>query len=753
MSTKYDYFDGTAAADYSAAINATTDWAAQTFTGSATYSITSAKWYLGKTSGADIGTVTCSVKATDGNGHPTGNDLASGEVNSDNIPAVGSQDWVEFTFTSPTDIISGTKYALVIRVSNAAASRVLYPSYEQVDGCANGNYEFSVNSGGDWTAQSGYDFFFQTYSSLIPSDKLYSRELIAIAGNEFWYGISAGTMEEVSDANGDIDCNKKLSAVEAYQKIFIANETNLKVFDRINTKITTDDIKPTDKVIPLKGTLLAGGTSTAKMIVDYIDASDGSCNIYGYRITAATFIDTEEVTGTVTTEDDVTFTLNANEDAPPHWYDWTVYSGDATTYGTMPTSSSLLALYRGRMVYNDNLRPYAWYMTTVENPWKIKYDYDTDGDLSAVTYTNTEVGEVGDIITAIISYKDDLLIWGCANSIWILVGDPLGSGENAQITNKTGIWGSHSWCIDDKSNLYFLGDDGIYRMPVSQSYSPPENITKLVLPNLIADLDLDKSLHRVVFGFDPIKQGIHICKTLLSDGTNTNYWYDLITGGFYPEAYPASCGVFSSCYYPATDDTYKKYLVGCTDGYIREFDNSTKDDATTSSTEAIDSYFAVVKSLSDNEDTEGKLTWLNGITAGGGAGGDFSDTDSVSYSLYSGDDAETTLEKMKAETDWATATVYAVGDLVVYNSVEYICITAHTSNADGPPNEEPDTNITDWLATEFATGTWTGAGKQTKNRVRMRGGWYGLKLKNDTASETWAINSIYINKEKAGKLR
>jgi len=94
---------------------------------------------------------------------------------------------------------------------------------------------------------------------------------------------------------------------------------------------------------------------------------------------------------------------------------------------------------------------------------------------------------------------------------------------------------------------------------------------------------------------------------------------------------------------------------------------------------------------------------INAITAGGAAAGDFSDTDSADYSVYVGDDAETVLEDIK----------------------------------DG--------------ATAFATGTWEGTGKQTKNRIRARGYWYGIKLRNNTALETWAMDKIYADIIPAGK--
>ena len=704
MSGKIDYFDSVTN-DGVYPITATTNrWTSETFTATTSYSCSSIELPL-SVNQVDSGIVlSIRLYAVDVNRKPTGSVLASGTISGSSITT--SLTWINCTFSTVYNIVASTEYAIVCYCTVANSKTITWWGKLTANVYA-GKCWYDGNATPTWTESTVSDVAFRTYTGY-PVGIVYNKKLVTIGNNEVWYESAIGTMSELTDANGTINTSARLSAIEAYQKVFIVNETNLKIADFINTKLTTADIKPTGKVIPLKGTLLTGGTSGAQMIVDYIDASDGSCNVYGYKITTVSFISEESVTGTVTSSNDVTFTLSVAEDAPPHWYNWTVYSADVTTYGIMPTSSSLIALYRGRLVFNDDNRPHAWYMTKVGSPWKILYDYTNDGDLSAVTHTNTRVGEIGDIITAIIVYKDDFIIFGCVDSVWILIGDPLGSGQLARVTNATGVWGAKSWCIDDKSNLYFLGNDGIYRMPISESYSTPDNISKMPLPNLIATLDLDKSLHRITLGFDPIKNGILISKTLLSDGTNTSYWFDLTTQGFYPESYPASCGIFSIYYYPATDDTYKKFLVGCTDGYIREFDNSTKNDTTTASTSVIDSYFTVIQRLGTDQNTEGKMIWINGVTAGGTAGGTFGDTDSVGYALYTGKDAELVLEDIKDDTTYVNA---------------------------------------------MSTGTWSGTGKQTKDRSRIKGCWFGLLIRNSTASETYGINDIYCVIAPAGKLQ
>ncbi len=694
MSTLQDYYDTSGTNDY---VIYGDEWEAQVFTASASYTILSVKVRLKRTN--TLGTVTVSIRAISAS-KPSGADLCVGTVDCSAISTASGGELVEFTFTTSYALVAGTQYAIVVRALDADASN--YVNWVAATGnpYANGGESDSSDGGVVWDSISTADLRFETYGPFAPPvDKTYSKALVAIANNEFWYETSAGTMEEFTDANDDINCTNPLTACEAYQKIFIANKTNLKVADFINTKLTTGDILPANKVIPLHGTIVTG-TSGASMIVDYIDATDGACNIYGYRTTTTTFPDNDPVKGTITTTDDVTFVLNAAEDAPPHWYDWTVYAGDSDTYGTMPSQPTIVCLYRGRLYLSgDSTRPHQWWLCKVENPWSVVYD---SGDpLSGVSGGDADVGEIGDIHTAAIPYKDDLLVQGCVNSIWVIIGDPTAGGQLAEVSLTTGIWGAQAWCIDDMGNLYFLGNDGIYRVPLGGAMPPPENISRLNLPNLISDLDLDKSLHRVVLGYDPFNYGIMITRTLLSDGTNTGYWFDLTTQGFYPESYPASCGIFSAFYYQATDDTYKKFLLGGNDGYIREFDDSTLNDATTASTTPISSYCAILQKIAPDSEREGKLTSLTAITAGGGSGGD---TDSVTWSLYRGDNAE---EVLNSITSGATA---------------------------------------------FATGSWTTVGKQNKVRQRMRGTWLGIKLADNTASKTWALEKLFGNVEPAGKI-
>jgi len=731
-------------------------WESQTFTTSQAYNISAVKLKLLRTVGSTPGTVTVSIKATVSD-KPSGADLVVGTTSGNTLPELGSTpEWRTITFTSVAALTNNTKYAIVVR---AAANYIAWRVDVSSPTYADGSRAFSTNGGTSWTLDSGDDFMFETYddsgagASSPSSDKTYSKKLVAIGNNEVWHQTDTTTMSDFTNATGGVNTANPLTVCDAFQKLFIANQTNLKVVDFINTKLTTATA-PTNN--PNPGTVLTADVSKASMIVDYV-APDAK-TIYGKRTTVATF-GAEVISGTDDDGNDIDFTTSIVETAPPHWYNWTVFGNvaDADKYGTMPTSAYLVCRYRGRLVLSgDPNYPHQWYMSKIGFPFN--FLYGTSDPMSAVAGTNADAGELGDIVRALIPFGDDFLVFACANSIHLLNGDPVAGGSIDELDNKTGIFGPWAWCIDGVGDLWFYGTGGLYKMAGGRF--KPINISQSHLPQLVDTWAAVPGTHRVVLTYDPFRNGVLISRTTLADGTNLNYWYDLKTEGFYPETYPTACGVFSSTYYDSDTAATKGLVLGCNDGYIRNFYDADKNDDVGTTNRQISSYVTwPIQHLTEDNDKEGKLTSLTIELAGGGASGDFGDTDEVDYEIHVADDAETCLEKIKdsdtpftsgtltgtgrkarirtrvrgaylglkfynviTTTDWATATVYAVDNLVVYSNIEYVCIVAHTSDVGGGDGTggTPDGNPTDWTA---------------------------------TTAQTWAINRVFGEIKPAGKIK
>jgi len=548
------------------------------------------------------------------------------------------------------------------------------------------------------------------------TDQITIKKLFAISCDSVRYEDVAGSLAEITGAA--VDTTDQLTACEAYQKVVVVNGTNLKIADFINTRI---DLGVGNELTspPAKGDILTQATSEASMIVDFVDSTKRY--IYGYTTTATAFNTTNTVSSNDATGkmDGATFIPDTVSEAStmPHWYDYTTYpdivlaadnkyggAEDATySFGSLPAKAYLGCLYRGRVVLAGNPNyPHQWYMSRQADIWD--YAYLANDAQSPVVGNNTDAGEVGDIIRALIPYKDDYLIFGCASTIWVLRGDPAAGGSLDEVDLTVGIYGANSWCFDGDGNLYFWGTNGVYVMP--PGFGSVKCLTENTLPAIVADEAADPSTHRITMGYDRKRRGVLVCITKLSDGTNSNYWYDLRTGGFFPETYPAACGVYSIFHYAANDKDYEGLLLGCKDGYIRKFDDTAKDDDSGASDTAINSYCTLpIQPLAADGDHEGKLTSLTITTAGGAAGGDFSDTDGVSYELHRGDDAETVLE-----------------DII-----------------DG--------------ATALESGTLSGTGRKERVRKRVRGAYLGVKLLNSTADETWAIEVVAGEVVSAGRLK
>ena len=487
----------------------------------------------------------------------------------------------------------------------------------------------------------------------------------------------------------DIDTSDQLTMASAFQKAFIANGANLKIADFINTKLTVTALT----TAPTRGSTVTQVTSGATMIVDFVNTA--KTMIYGYT-TSGTFTTTAGHTLSGGSMDPTTRVPSAVT-ANPHWYDWTVYPGG--TFGAMPEKAYLICVYRGRLTLAGNPQyPNQWYMSKVADPFN--WLYGADDPMSAVAGNNADAGQCPDIIRSLISFHDDYLIFGCASTIWILRGDPVAGGSLDNLSDTTGMFGSNSWCFDDNRNLYFWGSGGIYK--IKSDFSGIQNLTEMVLPNIIDDEAADPSTHRITMGYDKKRHGIVVAITVLATGVNSNYFYSFKTEGFYPESYPEECGPYSIFYYDANDTTYADLLVGCKDGYIRKYLSTAKDDDIGVTDEAISSYVTYPITPLSELDAKGKLSELVFDLGGGAAGSDFSDTDGVSWELHRGDDAETVLEAIR--------------------------------NGD----------------TAWGTGTLSGTGRKNKLRPRMRGAFMGLKLYNSTASESWAINRVLYNTKEAG---
>lgn len=429
--------------------------------------------------------------------------------------------------------------------------------------------------------------------------------------------------------SGDLDTSGYVAVCPAFQKVYVADgrpysatiaDSGYHKIDFINTKLTG-----VASGTFIRGEVMTQAVSGAKGI---FDQSIGNYHFI-YRTTTTEFNATNVVTGESSSE---TVTPSAVT-APPHWLNWTLNIGDFPDGG-----SNVMALCFGRIFMNNLSSPNQWFCTRKGGTESTNGDTDAMLDLevgqddvgTAASSQTSKAGLVGDALVALIPYKDNYLVFGCRNQLWVLRSDPMAGGILTLISNETGIFGPTSWCWDDKNNLYFVGTDGIYSLSAEAIISggTPTNITKENIPDLVKNMGLNRKTDRVVMSYDKLRYGINVSITQMDGEWSVSFWVDLRTGGFFPEEYAPDCIPASMMYFDSRTAELRGQMFGCYDGYIRKFDESSKHDKDASDLSVpIDSY-AVIGPIVDVKESDSDLQMSNVNVVVG------TDTDSLTVKLH-----------------------------------------------------------------------------------------------------------------------
>lgn len=162
MAERYEYYitgDDTASGLYGPT------WIGQTFTPSIAHKITSVKLLLYRM--GFPGTVTVSIKATDGEGKPTGDDLCSGTTDGNTLPTESPYEWREITLGDGYDLDADTKYAIVVKALDGEASNQAAWRRDATDATyAGGQACYSINSGVTWSIRANEDQMFEEWGEV-----------------------------------------------------------------------------------------------------------------------------------------------------------------------------------------------------------------------------------------------------------------------------------------------------------------------------------------------------------------------------------------------------------------------------------------------------------------------------------------------------------------------------------------------------------------------------------------------------------
>jgi hypothetical protein len=314
--------------------------------------------------------------------------------------------------------------------------------------------------------------------------------------------------------------------------------------------------------------------------------------------------------------------------------------------GAMPLGCPLIARYRGRIVLGGAASaPHVWYMSRIGDAYDWDYSKDADDTARAIAGSSTDYGIIAEPLTALISYSDDYMIFGCKSQMWVLRGDPGDNGYMDNISYEVGIVGQRAWCHTPGGEIVFLSTNGLFALSAG-AQGKPVALSRETLPREL--IGVDTSLFHPMLVWDEKQNGVHVFLTpktqdKIARSTAAHYFYDWEFKAFWPVVLWGAHEPWSVCSYELSGTGGRHVLLGGHDGYIRKFsfDSGSDDGASLQSSVLIGPF----RGDAEYDMLLAELTGILGTSSG-----------NVTWAVYGGDSAEEAYDRFLSGTSLETGT-------------------------------------------------------------------------------------------------
>lgn len=254
------------------------------------------------------------------------------------------------------------------------------------------------------------------------------------------------------------------------------------------------------------------------------------------------------------------------------------------TSGVLPVDSDgnkprLICTWRGRIVLSGlPLDPQNWFMSRQLVPTDFNYVPQYTDTVMAVAGNASPIGLVGDVVTTLIPFDDDTLVFGGDHTIWIMRGDPANGGQIDRVSDTIGMAWNASWCKDPLGNLYFVSNRmGVYVMRPDQKGAQPQRISQPVEQLL---QDINTGLQTINLIWNDRFQGLHIFLSWTAQpAASTHFFYEVRTGAWWTDEFAnVKHNPLVTCTFDGNLATDRVPLIGSWDGYVRKIDPDATDD-------------------------------------------------------------------------------------------------------------------------------------------------------------------------------
>lgn len=530
----------------------------------------------------------------------------------------------------------------------------------------------------------------QSFVAITPQS-LRTTGLIVVSGGSAYAGSSAG-LTALNGGSAVLNTSGAVRMQQAFGRMYFVdgNAVHYKVYNPLTGLITA--------WVPTTGSLPAG---SANLTTYAISASNVGASRFTTAASTLVAGDIVLVTGdtALTNNNNGTYQVVSNAGGTALVVSPAPLNSAQTTgsVSLAQRGASIIVLYRGRIVLSGlSSDPQNWFMSAAGNPLDWNYTPTTITQTMAVAGNNSTAGLMGDVITCLAPYNDDLMFMGGDHTLWVMRGDPAAGGLIDNISYQTGVAGPDAWCRSSDGDFYFFGTGTFWMMPSGSTV--PQPLSRGIMDKTFGAIDY--ATYQVRLLWDDIDKGVHLYLTPASQPGSApiHYFWDKRAGGFWPDQYPAAHGPTAVWNYDADLPTDRAFLLGGFDSYIRQIPAAIQksDDGT-----AIHSYVCFAPQVVGGDLANSRLSELTPImsstsdpvalrvfAAGTPAEVAASATPQVSRVLAAGRNGTMrqrvtgnalALEIESEVTAWVTATYYAAGVQVTQGGILYTCLIAHTS--------------------------------------------------------------------------
>lgn len=313
------------------------------------------------------------------------------------------------------------------------------------------------------------------------------------------------------------------------------------------------------------GVVSATGTSTTRSL---ITAAGGT--LYKWSGTTPSSIGSGITTGRGVMAAPYLQQLFIANDSTPKVYDndtsttaaWTATMG----LGSVPAGCPVICEWANRIVLAGN-PAHIWYMSRIGDPYDWLFTDDPLDKSSPVSATDTEGGQIGEPITAMIPHNRDCLLISSANVINVARGNPTGGGRFERVSHVSGITNKEAWCRTANDWSYFMTRKGLARMPPGCG-DYPELVSDDVIPESMKAIDgISKKAY---LAYDVLLDSIHI----YTSGSPGEYWlYDIKAGAFWPRT-PPGASILAMMRYDTIETSDASGVLVATSGNLFHMDRT-----------------------------------------------------------------------------------------------------------------------------------------------------------------------------------